>query len=131
MTARLDAIGLVVADLEASRAFYAHVGLEVPAAEDGHGHVEAAVGGIRVMFDTVATVQSFDPSWQPPSGGQRVSLAFLCDSPGEVDRVHSALVAAGHESHTEPWDAVWGQRYAQVRDPDGNVVDLFARLDRT
>ena len=27
-----------------------------------------------------------------------------------------------------PWDAFWGQRYAQVKDPDGNVVDLFAPL---
>jgi uncharacterized glyoxalase superfamily protein PhnB len=125
---RLDAIGLVVADLDASRAFYAHLGLDVPADDAGHGHVEAAVGGLRIMFDTVETVKSFDSSWQPPSAGQRMSLAFLCDSPDEVDRVHDALVAAGHQSHKPPWDAVWGQRYAQVRDPDGNVVDLFARL---
>lgn len=25
--------------------------------------------------------------------------------------------------------AFWGQRYAVVRDPDGNDVDLFAPLD--
>ena len=125
---KLDAIGLVVADLDAARAFYAHLGLDVPADDAGHGHVEATVGGIRIMFDTVETVQSFDPTWEPPSGGQRMSLAFLCDSPEEVDRVHDELVAAGHESHKAPWDAVWGQRYAQVRDPDGNVVDVFASL---
>jgi uncharacterized glyoxalase superfamily protein PhnB len=29
----------------------------------------------------------------------------------------------------EPWDADWGQRYAQVKDPDGNSVDLFAALE--
>ena len=28
----------------------------------------------------------------------------------------------------EPFDAFWGQRYATVRDPDGNAVDLFAAL---
>jgi hypothetical protein len=28
----------------------------------------------------------------------------------------------------EPWDAFCGQRYAEVEDPDGNVVDLFAPL---
>ena len=27
---------------------------------------------------------------------------------------------------TEPFDAFWGQRYAQVKDPDGNPVDIFA-----
>ena len=36
------------------------------------------------------------------------------------------MVAAGFDGHKEPWDAVWGQRYATLRDPDGNGVDLFA-----
>ncbi len=35
----------------------------------------------------------------------------------------------GTEGHKEPWDAFWGQRYAQAKDPDGNVVDLFAPLE--
>jgi uncharacterized glyoxalase superfamily protein PhnB len=30
----------------------------------------------------------------------------------------------------EPWDAFWGQRYAAVGDPDGNLIDLFAPLER-
>jgi uncharacterized glyoxalase superfamily protein PhnB len=45
-----------------------------------------------------------------------------------VDRIYTDLVNAGYEGHLEPWDAFWGQRYATVRDPDGNGVDLFARL---
>ena len=40
------------------------------------------------------------------------------------------MIAAGFASKSEPWDAFWGQRYAQVVDPDGNDVDLFAPLDR-
>ena len=59
----------------------------------------------------------------------RVGLAFLCDSPAEVDRVHAGLVQAGYQSIHEPFDAFWGQRYATVRDPDGNAVDLFAATD--
>ena len=125
---RLEAIGLVVRDIDAARAFYALVGLDVPADEAGHGHVEAAAGGLRIMFDTVETVRSYDPGWEPPAGGHRVALAFACDSPEEVDRVHAAVVEAGYRSHKEPFDAFWGQRYAQVLDPDGNPVDLFARL---
>ncbi|HWF79810.1 MAG TPA: VOC family protein [Streptosporangiaceae bacterium] len=38
------------------------------------------------------------------------------------------MVGAGYEGHLEPWDARWGQRYAIVKDPDGNAVDLFAAL---
>ena len=48
--------------------------------------------------------------------------------PRDVDAVYADLTGAGYESHKEPWDAFWGQRYAQVRDPDGHVIDLFAPL---
>jgi uncharacterized glyoxalase superfamily protein PhnB len=43
--------------------------------------------------------------------------------------IGSELIAAGGAGHKEPWDAVWGQRYAQLRDPDGNAVELFAPLE--
>jgi catechol 2,3-dioxygenase-like lactoylglutathione lyase family enzyme len=132
MTARFDAIGLVVADMGRSLAFYRMLGLEIAADADTEGHVEARLpGGTRMLWDTAEMVQSFDPEWTPPSGGQRIGLAFLCDSPAEVDSTYAGLVGAGYEGHAEPWDAVWGQRYATVRDPDGNGVDLFAPLDAT
>jgi uncharacterized glyoxalase superfamily protein PhnB len=125
---RLDAIGIVVADLETAMGFYGMLGLEFGELE--HGHVEASgPGGLRVMLDTEEAVKSFEPDWSPPDGGQRMALAFLLDSPEEVDALYEELTGAGHEGRKEPWDAFWGQRYAQVADPDGNTVDLFARLD--
>lgn len=128
---RLDAIGVIASDLERSAAFYRRVGIEFPDPLDpeGHGHVEASLpGGFRFMLDTVETIKSFDPDWEPPSGGHRVAIAFACDSPAEVDAAYSSLLENGGRSHKEPWDAPWGMRYAQVADPDGNIVDLFARL---
>jgi catechol 2,3-dioxygenase-like lactoylglutathione lyase family enzyme len=126
---QLDVIGLVVADLDASLAFYGKLGLDVPAGPHEHGHVEVQLpGGLRLAFDTVETIRSFDPDWAHATGGPRMALAFLCDSPGDVDRVYRELVDAGYQGHKEPWDAFWGQRYAQVLDPDGNGVDLFAPL---
>jgi catechol 2,3-dioxygenase-like lactoylglutathione lyase family enzyme len=125
---RLDMVGLVVDDVERSLAFYRRLGLEAPGGED---HVEATLpGGLRFAWDTVETIRSFDPDWEPPAGGQQIGLAFLVDSPDEVDSLYAELADAGAGGHKEPWDAFWGQRYAQVKDPDGNVVDLFARLDR-
>ena len=67
-------------------------------------------------------------SRQPPTGSARVSLAIECPSPSEVDATYARLTAAGHAGHHEPWDAFWGQRYAAVKDPDGNTVDLYANL---
>jgi uncharacterized glyoxalase superfamily protein PhnB len=127
MSVRFEAIGVVVDDLAAAVAFYRKLGLELP--EDGEGHVEASLpGGLRFMLDSMETIKSFDPDWQPPSGGHRVAVAFRCDSPADVDATYQRALEAGGSSHKEPWDAFWGMRYAQVKDPSGNVVDLFADL---
>jgi catechol 2,3-dioxygenase-like lactoylglutathione lyase family enzyme len=126
-TPRLDAFSLIVADMAASLAFYRRLGLPIPDDADTAPHVEVSLpGGLRLLFDTVETIRSFDPGWQPPAGGARTALAFACTSPSEVDAVHAELVAAGYRSHLAPFDAFWGQRYATVLDPDGNPVDLFA-----
>ena len=130
MSARFDLIGLVVADMARSLAFYRRLGLDIPEEADGEAHVEASLpGGLRIAWDTVETVRSFDPEWTAPSGSGRIGLAFKCDRPAEVDAMYAELLDAGYEGHKEPWDAFWGQRYALVRDPDGNGVDLFAPLD--
>jgi uncharacterized glyoxalase superfamily protein PhnB len=126
---RFDVVGVVVSDLEQAVDFYSRLGIAFPDQIDplGHGHVEAALpGGLRFTLDTDESIRSFDPKWSPPSGGHRVALAFRCESPEEVDRLYRELTAAGAQGHKEPWDAFWGQRYAQVHDPDGSIVDLFA-----
>lgn len=128
MAPRIDLFGIVTSDLAASLAFYRLLGIEFPDGADSQPHVEVTLpGGMRLAWDPETTVRSFDPSWSRPPGG-RVGLAFLCESPAEVDALYRAIVAAGHEGHLEPFDAVWGQRYATVHDPDGNAVDLFAPL---
>ncbi|HEV2036147.1 MAG TPA: VOC family protein [Candidatus Dormibacteraeota bacterium] len=45
-----------------------------------------------------------------------------------MDELYTTLIKAGATAHKEPWNAFWGQRYAQVRDLDGNGVDLCAPL---
>lgn len=129
MTARLDLIGLVVADMARSLAFYRRLGFDLPPEADGEPHVEATLpAGLRIAWDTIETVRSFDPGWTAPSGGHRIALAFACDDAAAVDATYGDLVGAGYNGHKEPWDAFWGQRYAIVLDPDGNSVDLFAAL---
>ncbi|MEV8114478.1 VOC family protein [Streptomyces xiamenensis] len=129
MAPRCDLIGLITDDLSASLTFYRRLGLDIPDTTPDTPHVEALLpGGLRLAWDSVATITSFQPDWTPPRGGQRISLAFLCDNPAEVDSLYAELTAAGHPGATPPWDAVWGQRYATVLDPDGNHIDLFAPL---
>ena len=127
MSPQLDAFGIVVSDLSRSLPFYRKLGLNFPDDDAGHGHVEAQLpGGLRVMLDTEETVRSFDPEWQ--RAGHAHGGAFRCESPQEVDRLYAELLQTGGTKHMEPMDAFWGQRYAQVRDPDGTVIDLYAPL---
>ncbi|MFF9400437.1 VOC family protein [Streptomyces sp. NPDC014744] len=130
MTPHMDAIGIITADLAASLAFYRRLGLDIPADADSAPHVEVALpGGQRLLWDTEDVVRSFDPDWTTPSGGERLGLAFRCDGAAEVDALYEDLTGAGYRGHLKPWDAVWGQRYAMVLDPDGCAVSLFADRD--
>ncbi|CAN5561048.1 VOC family protein [soil metagenome] len=124
-----DAIGIIATDMAKTLDFYRLLGLEFPEGAESEGHVEAELaGGFRVMFDSIATVESFS-SYEPPVGGRSVGFAFRCDSPAEVDATFASVTGAGYEAKVQPFDAFWGQRYATVLDPDGNPVDLYAPLE--
>ena len=124
---QLNAIGIVVSDMARSIAFYRLLGLDVPETPD-EGHVDTFLpNGVRFMLDSEETVRSFRPDWQRERGNQ-LGLAFECASPTEVDEVYARAVEAGDHGEKEPWDAFWGQRYAQLVDPDGVPVDLYAAL---
>ena len=120
-------IGFVVRDMAATLAFYRLIGLDIPAGAESEDHAECKANGYRIAWDTVALVESFSGPYEAPHG-HRMSMAFLCDSPNDVDATYAKVIAAGHTSLKPPWDAFWGQRYATVQDPDGNPVDLFATL---
>jgi uncharacterized glyoxalase superfamily protein PhnB len=122
---QLDAVGIVSSDLGRTRGFYRLLGIEFA---EGDDHVEATMpNGLRLMVDAEHVIRSFRPDWTRETGNQ-LALAFACASPAEVDEVYARIVAAGFEGDKEPWDAFWGYRYAQLRDPDGIGVDLFAAL---
>ncbi len=124
---QLNAIGIVVSDMAESIRFYRFLGLDVPETPD-EGHVEASLpSGVRLMLDSEDTVKSFRPDWARAAGNQ-VGLAFECGSAAEVDETYAGAVEAGFHGEKEPWDAFWGQRYAQLADPDGVPVDLYAAL---
>jgi uncharacterized glyoxalase superfamily protein PhnB len=133
MTFVPDGIGIVVSDMKASLAFYRLLGFPIPEQSDKDepdDHVECVFNGYRFMWDTIDVMRSFEPNWQMPAGesGQRVSFALGAQTPAEVDALVETLWTAGYKIHKAPWDAFWGQRYAQVCDPDGTTIDLFAPL---
>ncbi len=107
--------------------FYRLLGLDVPETPD-EGHIDTFLpNGVRFMLDSEETVRSFKSDWTLATGNQ-IELALECASPAEVDAIYARAVAAGFDGEKAPWDAVWGQRYAQLQDPNGVPVSLYAPL---
>ncbi|HZE39067.1 MAG TPA: VOC family protein [Stackebrandtia sp.] len=128
MALTFHSVQLVSFDMPATLAFYRRLGLDIPASADSESHVEAVTtGGMKLLWDTVDIIKSFDPNADPSRGG--TELAFGCDDPAEVDARYAELTEAGYEGHLKPFDAVWGQRFAVVHDPDGNGISLFSALE--
>jgi uncharacterized glyoxalase superfamily protein PhnB len=127
MAPLLAAVGVVASDMARSLDFYRQLGLDAPdTPEEGHVNISSP-NGFRLMLDSEEEIRKFRPDWTRQPGNQ-VSLAVQCDSPADVDKLYSQVTSAGHRGDKEPWDAFWGQRYAQLRDPDGVPVDLYATL---
>lgn len=119
------AIDIVVADMARSLAFYRLLGLPVPEDAAGDAQVEIETpGGASIGLLSEAVMKQAYPDWVQPVG-QRVSFACRCDTTAELDETYARMVAAGFEGRKAPWNSEWGQRYAMLRDPDGNRVDLF------
>jgi catechol 2,3-dioxygenase-like lactoylglutathione lyase family enzyme len=126
--AQLAAIGIVTRDIAESCRFYRTLGLDVPEPPAGGDHFDVELpSGLRLMWDTETLIRQLDPDWRRPDG-HGMALAFHCADADEVNATYTRVLEAGFRGKKEPFDAFWGQRYANVVDPDGNVVDLFAQL---
>lgn len=62
-----------------------------------------------------------DPDAPGPSVPQRTALWLYAD---DCDEAYRRFTDAGAGVVVEPADMPWGERVAQVSDPDGNVVHL-------
>jgi catechol 2,3-dioxygenase-like lactoylglutathione lyase family enzyme len=59
---RLDLIGIVARDMEASLEFYRRLGLDIPEGAEDEPHVEVMTpSGLRLAWDTADLIQQIDP----------------------------------------------------------------------
>ena len=66
-----------------------------------------------------------DPA--PPIGVLSLQLAFRV-APGEVARCASVLIERGVSILSGPTDQPFGHRTLFFRDPDGNVLEIYAEI---
>jgi lactoylglutathione lyase len=66
-----------------------------------------------------------DPA--PPPGALSLQMAFRV-APGEVATCASTLAKRGVKIVSGPTDHPWGHRTLFFRDPDGNVLEIYAEI---
>ena len=123
----IDQFNLVVADMEASVAFYRELGLLIPDVDEEWAphHRSARGAGVDLDFDSSIFAIRWNRGWQ---GGMGV-LGFKVSSRDQVDQRYEKLIGLGYRSEQPPYDAFWGARYAIVEDPDGNSVGIMGPVD--
>lgn len=122
-------LNIITADLAASLAFYARLGITPQADPDGRHASCELPGGLALDFDSADFAALWDSGSRGPAGqGGGVVLGFTLGGREAVDKLYAELTAAGYHGHQVPYDAFWGARYAIVDDPDGNAVGLMSRV---
>jgi lactoylglutathione lyase len=120
----MDYVIVFARDLAAMRRFYADV-LLFPVYRDVHpSWVEYRIGGTLLALTERGLVFN-DP--ETPKGALSLQLAFRVTR-GEVEACAEAFRTMGIAIVGEPADQPWGHRTLFVRDPDGNVIEIYADL---
>ncbi|BDZ55082.1 VOC family protein [Agromyces marinus] len=114
------AVSLNVPDVDASRDFLrAHFGFEVAMSADGFASLTRPDAGVNVIF-LRAGLSTFKPDTHRDAAGPGLLLVFVVDDiDAEWERLRD-LVPIATSIETEPW----GERYFQVLDPNGIVIQL-------
>lgn len=121
---QLDYTVVFARDLPAMRRFYEEV-MRFPIHNElGPSWIAYRVGS-NILALTERGMMFDDPS--PDPGALSVQLAFRV-APAEMDRCAEELVAAGVSIVAPPQDQEWGHRTLFFRDPDGNVLEIYAEL---
>lgn len=120
----IDYTVIFARDIEAMRRFYGDVmGFPVHSSL-GDGWTAYRVGSCLLALTKRGVM--FDDA-PPPQGALSLQLAFRV-APAEVDQCAEALRAAAVAIAMEPTDQPWGHRTLFFRDPDGNVLEIYADI---
>ena len=121
---QLDYTVIFARDMARMRRFYEHVLAFKIRRELGASWIEYTVGSNILALTERGLL--FDDAPTPP-GALSLQLAFRV-APGDVDRCADELRRHGVDLHATPQDQPWGHRTLFFRDPDGNVLEIYADI---
>jgi lactoylglutathione lyase len=121
---QIDYTVIFARDMVAMRRFYGAV-LRFPLLREmSPNWVEYQVGSNTLALTAHGTRYA-DPA--PPAGTLSLQLAFRV-APKLVDQCAEELAAAGVQIESPPTDQPFGHRTLFFRDPDGNVLEIYAEI---
>lgn len=124
--ARIDMIGIFVADLAAMVAFYRDV-LGFAIQWDGQGpYAEFLNDGVRFSMYERAMLPGLlgeQPTYPTGLNGT-FELAITLPRYSDVGPEFTRVVALGAQPVYEPRDEPWGMRSSMVADPEGNLIEI-------
>jgi lactoylglutathione lyase len=120
----LDYTILFARDWPAMRKFYAEVMHFDVYHEIAENWIEFRVGGNILALAKPGLIV---PDQPPPTGVASVQLAFRVRKE-EVDAAEAALRADGVTIVSPATDQRWGHRTMFFRDPDGNLLEIYADI---
>lgn len=124
---KLDMVGVIVRDMVKAIRFYQQLGFNVSVGDEKEPYVELDHEGVRISLNKIELIEDVY-GFKPEKSGDKVELAFLMESPAEIDALIEKMKAAGDYIVREPWQAPWGQYYAILKDEDENILSLFCNL---
>jgi catechol 2,3-dioxygenase-like lactoylglutathione lyase family enzyme len=120
----IDYTVVFVRDMAAMRRFYEGVLGFSLSRELSTGWLEYQIGGNTLALARPSLTAEDAPT---PSGSAALQLAFKV-SAAEVDQCADELVRQGVELVSPPTDRAFGHRTLFFRDPDGNLLEVFADI---
>ncbi|GIJ80903.1 Glyoxalase/Bleomycin resistance protein/Dioxygenase superfamily protein [Micromonospora phaseoli] len=116
-----SAISLNVDDVSASAAFaQQHFGFREEMAADGFVSLARDGVGFNLIFLRTG-LASLQPERLRAQRAEGVIVAFVVD---DIDAEYARLTAAGAPIATEIQTEPWGERFFQVADPNGVILQL-------
>jgi uncharacterized glyoxalase superfamily protein PhnB len=125
----LRGIHLFVRDVGATVEFYQRCGLEFESTSKHFARVASERAALEI--GSYELTRGYDPAFVEPAAGGATALQIGVESREAVDAKFAELTGAGYRAHLAPFDAFWGSRYAEVRDPDGNIVGFQSPRDES
>jgi uncharacterized protein len=120
---RVTLITLGVADLAASRAFYARLGWQ-PHGQSQDAVVFFQMHGVVLGLFSLADLAKDQGRPDAPLGVGAVTLAQNFATDAEVDAAFAAALAAGGSALKTPEKVFWGGYSGYWADPDGHVWEV-------